>query len=130
MSRMLAARTIVVGAGGFIGAAARYLLGGLVYSYLPSTFPYATLIINVSGCFCIGVLGAIAEERALLGPTSRLFWMVGVLGGYTTYSTFGYETAGLVRESSFTSAALYIGGHLVAGLAAVWGGASLARWLL
>ncbi|MBI2837575.1 MAG: fluoride efflux transporter CrcB [Acidobacteria bacterium] len=130
LSQISATRTLIVGAGGFLGASSRYLIGGIVYNYLPATFPYATLIINVSGCFFIGLLGAMAEERAVLGPTSRLFWMVGVLGGYTTYSTFGYETTSLVRESSYLPAGLYVIGHLVAGLGAVWAGAFVARWLL
>jgi CrcB protein len=122
-------RTAIVGAGGFIGAAARYLLGGLIYRFLPPTFPYATFFINVSGCFLIGALAVLAEERYLLGPAARLFWMVGVLGGYTTFSTYGYETAALVRDGSYAGASMNALGQVVTGLAAVWAGAAVARWL-
>ena len=74
------ARPLVVGMGGFLGAAARYLLGGAIYRWLPATFPWATLVINVTGCFGIGLVVALAEERMVLGPTSRLFLTIGVLG--------------------------------------------------
>lgn len=77
-------KTLVVGAGGFVGASARYLLGGLAYRLVPSAFPHATFLVNVSGCFGIGFAAVLAEERFVIGPGARLFWMVGVLGGYTT----------------------------------------------
>jgi CrcB protein len=122
-------RTLVVGTGGFLGAAARYLLGGLVYRWLPATFPWATFLINVTGCFGIGFLAVLAEERMVLGPAARLFLMVGVLGGYTTFSTFGYETTALLRDGSVGAAALNALGQVVLGLLAVWGGMTAARVL-
>ena len=122
-------RTLTVGVGGFLGASARYLLGGAIYRWLPATFPWATFVINVTGCFGIGFIVALAEERMLLGPTTRLFLTVGVLGGYTTFSTFGYETIALLRESSFGSAAVNVLGQVVLGLLAVWAGAAAARIL-
>ena len=120
--------TLLVGVGGFLGAVARYLLGGLVYRYLPATFPYATAIINVTGCFAIGLLAALVEERQLLGPGVRLFWMIGFLGGYTTFSTFGYESMALMREGSHGAALLNVFGQVVLGLLAVWVGAVVGRW--
>jgi len=122
-------KTLLVGLGGFVGASARYLVGGVVYRYLPATFPYATVFVNVSGCFGIGFLAVLVEERYLLGPGARLFWMIGVLGGYTTFSTFGYETIALVREGSHGAALLNVGGQMVLALLAVWLGAIMARWL-
>jgi CrcB protein len=122
-------RTLIVGTGGFVGASLRYMLGGLLYRFAPSSFPYATMIINVSGCYLIGLLAALAEERFLLGPMSRLFWLVGVLGGYTTFSTFGYETFTLAREGSHSAALLNVSGQVVLGLAAVWLGVISARAL-
>jgi len=124
------ARTLIVGTGGFLGAAARYLVGGAVYRYLPASFPYATVIINVSGCFGIGFLAVLAEERLVLGPSARLFWMLGVLGGYTTFSTFGYETMALAREGSFTLASLNVISQVLLGLLGVWLGGVAARGLL
>ena len=129
MPAPLLERTLVVGAGGFLGAAARYLLGGLVYRWLPATFPWATFLINVTGCFGIGFLAVLAEERMLLGPAARLFLMVGILGGYTTFSTFGYETNALLRDGSVGTAALNALGQVALGLLAVWAGAAAARIL-
>jgi fluoride exporter len=123
-------RTLVVGAGGFLGSAARYLVQGLVYRYLPADFPYATFFINVTGCYAIGFLGVLAQEAFLVGPTARLFLMVGILGGYTTFSTFGYETVELLREGSNLLAAANAAGQVVLGLAAVWAGAATARGFL
>ena len=123
------ARTLAVGVGGFLGASARYLLGGAVYRWLPATFPWATFLINVTGCFGIGFLAVLAEERMVLGPDARLFLMVGVLGGYTTFSTFGYETIALLRDGSLGAASLNVLGQVVLGLLAVWAGMAAARVL-
>jgi CrcB protein len=122
-------RVLLVGLGGFLGSSARYLAGGLVHRFLPSTFPYATFLINVTGCFAIGLLGVLAEERGSVGPEGRLFWMVGVVGGYTTFSTFGYETLALLRGGSLGAALVNAVGQVVIGLMAVWLGAVAAgRW--
>lgn len=121
-------RSLVVGAGGFVGAGARYLIGGLVHRWLPPTFPYGTFVVNLTGCFAIGVLATFMEERGL-GPAARLFWMVGVVGGYTTFSTFGYETMSLLREGSTAAAWLNAVGQVTLGLAAVWTGAVVGRLL-
>ena len=123
-------RTLLVGAGGFLGSAARYLLQMLVYEFLPPDFPYATFFINVSGCFAIGFLGVMGQERFLIGPMTRLLLMVGILGGYTTFSSFGYETMALLREGSGLLALVNVAGQVVLGLAAVWSGAVLARIVL
>ena len=86
-------------------------------------------MINVTGCFGIGFLAVLAEERMLLGPGARLFLMVGVLGGYTTFSTFGYETIALLRDGSLVAAALNVLGQVALGLLAVWVGMTAARVL-
>lgn len=121
------ARTLVVGAGGFVGATLRYTLGGLVSRAASPEFPWATLVVNVSGCFVIGLLAVLTEERGPVNPSTRLFLMVGVLGGYTTFSTFGYETLSLMREGSHALAAANAVGQLLLGLAAVWAGMMVAR---
>ena len=121
------ARTLLVGAGGFVGASLRYALGGLVHRALPPEFPWATFLVNVSGCFVIGFLAILTEERGPIGGTGRLFLMVGVLGGYTTFSTFGYETLSLAREGSHGLAAANAAGQVLLGLGAVWAGMVVAR---
>ena len=123
-------RTLVVGAGGFVGATLRYTLGGLVYRVVSPELPWATLLVNVSGCFAIGLLAVLSEERGPIGPAGRLFLMVGVLGGYTTFSTLGYETLSLMRAGSHALAAANAVGQLLLGLAAVWAGMMVARGIV
>ena len=121
------AHALIVGAGGFLGAAARYLVGGAVHRWLPADFPYGTFVVNVSGCLVIGMLAGLADERGVLGPEARLFWMIGVLGGYTTFSTFGYETVALLRDRGHAAALVNVAGQVVLGILAVWAGMVLAR---
>jgi CrcB protein len=122
-----ALRALVVGAGGFVGAAARYVVGGAIQRWFPLSFPAGTLVINVSGCFAIGFLAVLADERLALGPETRLFWMAGVLGGYTTFSAFGLETMTLARDGNSALAAANVVGQVTLGLIGVWLGAAAAR---
>jgi len=111
---------MIVGLGGFVGSIFRYLVSGWVQRLADSpTFGYGTLSINVLGCLTIGLLGGWADNAGLLGPSMRLFLLVGVLGGFTTFSTFGYETMALLRDKAMLAALLYIGLHLLLGLGAV-----------
>ncbi len=109
---------LVVFLGGGLGAALRYWLSGGVYRFLPPTFPYGTLAVNVLGCLAIGFLMAFFEERFLVQPLLRLFLTIGILGGFTTFSTFSFETVELLREGSFvagfTNIALSLAGCLLA----------------
>jgi CrcB protein len=116
-----------VGCGGFAGSILRYGLSGLVQRQLPlSTFPYGTLAVNLTGCLLIGWIAGLAETRQILGPGARAFVLVGVLGSFTTFSTFGYETLALVRESEHARAAANVLAHVSVGLVAVWLGHALA----
>jgi CrcB protein len=116
-----------VGAGGFVGSVLRYLVGGAVQVVIAgSTFPYGTLTVNVSGCFVIGLLSQLIEAHSALGPGTRAFLVVGLLGGYTTFSTFGNESVNLVRDGQRFDAGMNICGHLVLALSAVWLGRLLA----
>ena len=92
-------RILIVGCGGFIGAVLRYLVS-LGTLRLLGTPLYATLVVNVVGCLLIGFLGGLAEERQYLGPQLRLFLFVGLLGGFTTFSSVAYETAQILRTGS------------------------------
>jgi CrcB protein len=92
-------RWLAVFVGGGLGATLRYAIGGWVQSAIGSFFPWGTLVVNASGCLAIGVLATLLEERSLLGPSWRLFLLVGVLGGYTTFSSFGLETWRLVEAA-------------------------------
>ncbi len=90
--------TVLVFLGGGIGATARYGLQGLIYRFARSTFPYGTLAVNVSGCFIIGFLMVALEERFLINPSIRMFLTIGILGGFTTFTSFSYETVALLRD--------------------------------
>lgn len=116
----------MVGSGGFIGALARYGLSGLVHRQVPfATFPYGTMAVNLMGCCAIGVIAGLAESRQLFGPEFRTFALIGVLGGFTTFSTFGYETFAMLRDAEYLRVAANVGVHVILGLALVWLGYAL-----
>ena len=121
-------RVLLVGLGGFIGSAVRYGLGGWLARLKSGwSFPIETLVINVTGCLVIGLLAGIAETRGVFTGPTRAFLFIGVLGGYTTFSTFGYETFQLMRDGQFGVALLSVTLQVCLGLAAVWSGDALAR---
>jgi len=123
MHRSYFGQMLLVGLGGFVGSAARFGTAGLVHRMLPmTTFPFGTLAVNILGCLAIGCLGGLMELRQVLGPAQRLFLMIGVLGGFTTFSTFAYETLGLLHAAEMGRAILNVAGHAVLGLAAAWVG--------
>ena len=110
----------VVGSGGFLGALARYGLSGMVHRHLPyTTFPFGTLMVNLSGCLIIGVIAGLAESRQLFGPEFRAFALIGVLGGFTTFSTFGYETFAMLRDGEYFRSVANVGMNVILGLALV-----------
>jgi len=90
-------RLALVAVGGAAGSVLRYLTNGLAARWLGLDFPYGTLIVNVVGSFLIGLVQALADEAAVLPEPARLFLSVGVMGGFTTYSAFSYETVRLVE---------------------------------
>ena len=117
---------LIIGTGGFIGALARYGLSGLVQRQVwLTTFPYGTLAVNLLGCIVIGVITGLVESRQLFGPEFRTFALIGVLGAFTTFSTFGYETFAMLRDTEYIRAAANVGVHVVLGLAVVWLGYAL-----
>lgn len=112
---------MLVGLGGFLGAIARYALGTVVWqTAVHDRFPFATFAVNVLGCLLVGLLAGMADRYALIGPEVRLFLFTGLLGGFTTFSAFGLEAVYLIRRGDFAIAALYAGGSVLFGLAAVW----------
>ena len=115
--------------GGGIGATARYGLQGAVYRVTGPDFPYGTLVVNVLGSFLIGFLMVSFEERFLVNPSLRVFLTIGILGGFTTFSSFGYETLALLRSGENGRALLNVAANVVLGLGAVWLGWSATRAL-
>lgn len=84
--------------GGAVGTVARYLLAGFVYRLAGTSFPYGTLIVNVSGCFILGVLASLADKKFVLGPDARILLMIGFCGAFTTFSTLIFESDNLLRN--------------------------------
>ena len=120
---------VLVGIGGAVGAIARLLLGGAVQRAMPGAFPYGTFVVNVVGCLAFGLLAGLAIGRLPLGPGARAFLFVGVLGGFTTFSSFGYESFELLRDGRGVQAATNIAGQVVLGILALWGGLVVGRAL-
>jgi fluoride exporter len=118
-----------VGIGGFFGANARYILGHQISHRLGMTFPYATLIVNLTGALLIGVLFTILTDRVVDDPVWRQLTIVGFLGGYTTFSSYTYEAVGLMQAGRWGSALAYVIGSNILGMIACYGGVWLVRAL-
>jgi CrcB protein len=114
--------------GGAIGTAGRYLLSGLVASLVGETFPFGTLLVNVTGSFVIGFFAALTgpDGRLYVGSTARQFVMTGICGGYTTFSSFSLQTLDLMHDGEWAYAGANIGLSVLLCLLAVWIGYMLA----
>ena len=123
-------QVMIVGLGGFIGSGLRFMIGGWAQRAFPlSVFPYGTLVVNVLGCLLIGFLGGLVEYRQLLDPGQRLFLIIGVLGGFTTFSTFAFETLALAQDTEMLKAAGNIFLQVVLGIGAALVGYLGARMM-
>lgn len=121
-------KLLLVGLGGFVGSALRYGLGGWIARARSGWgFPVETLVINVTGCLAIGFLAGLAETRGVFTGATRALVFMGLLGGYTTFSSFGYETFQLMRDGQFGWALLSVALQVTLGLTGVWLGDALAR---
>jgi CrcB protein len=121
--------TLFVAIGGAIGSAARYVVDGAVYRVFPATFPYGTFVVNVTGCLVFGLLLGVGEERLAIGSRTRSFVLIGVLGGYSTFSTFTFETLQMMRDAEWELGALNAVGQPLLGLFALWTGLAIGRLL-
>jgi len=121
-------KLLIIGFGGFLGSVLRYIVSGSVYIVIgKSDFPYGTIVVNVVGCLLIGFFSGVSESRQLFNPATRLFIFVGFLGGFTTFSTFGYEVFSFMRDGQILSSLTNILLHLIFSLGAVWLGIFLAK---
>jgi CrcB protein len=105
------------------------LVGGWFANRFGPAFPYGTFVINVTGSFVIGFFLAFAEERASFSPNWRLFFAVGFVGGYTTFSTFEYESVRLLQDGETLLGAVYVIGSVITGGIAAFGGIAFGSWL-
>ena len=121
---------LFVAFGGALGSVSRYLLGTWVQSVSKSIdFPFGTLTVNLIGCFVIGFLSQLAEARGAFTSESRALVFVGILGGFTTFSSFGNDTINLLRDGETFNALANVGANVILGLSLVWLGRTVAFWI-
>jgi len=119
-------KVLSVGLGGFLGAVGRYWLSGLVQRY-SDRFPLGTLSVNLLGSFVLGLLATLFLEKVMINQEVRLFLLIGLLGAFTTYSTFSLETLNLMRSGEWWFAFANISANILGTLIAVWAGVSIAK---
>ncbi|MGA2815004.1 MAG: fluoride efflux transporter CrcB [Xanthobacteraceae bacterium] len=117
-----------IAVGSALGGTARYWFSGIAAHLWGETFPWGTLLINVGGSFVIGFFGTLTgpDGRVFVGSTARQFVMIGICGGFTTFSSFSLQTLNLLNDGEWVSAGGYVGGSVVLCLVAVWAGFALA----
>jgi CrcB protein len=120
-------RIVWIAVFGAVGTLARYGLQGLVQLRAATTFPYGTLVVNLTGCFFLGLLAQIMMNRLVVPPDWRAAIAVGFFGGYTTFSSFGWETAKMLEDGEWLRATAYVGASVVAGLLLSLAGIRLAN---
>lgn len=124
---MLAEPAVLIGIGGILGANARYLVSVWAARRIGTSFPYGTLIVNLTGSFLLGFLATGFVTRFVSGPGIQLLVSVGFLGAYTTFSTFAVESVGLVRRRAYVQAAANMVGSPVLGVLGAWMATAVAR---
>jgi fluoride exporter len=118
---------LLVGVGGALGSMARYGMNQAAALWLPAGFPYGTFLVNAIGCAVFGVLAGLGERTGVMTPALRAFAFVGILGGFTTFSSYSYESFALAREGAWGLAVVNVAGQVIVGLTAVAAGWWLAR---
>jgi CrcB protein len=122
-------KLFLIGFAGFIGTLGRYWLSGVVARRYGETFPLGTLSVNLVGCFLVGLLFYLMQERFLVNENLRTIILIGLLGGFTTFSSLGLQTFTLVQDNQILLAVLNMAASNVLGLLLVWAGYTLARTL-
>jgi CrcB protein len=127
---MLMIRVLLVGLGGFIGSILRYLLSGVAQGlFHTSRFPVGTVIVNLSGCFVIGLLSQLAESQGAFTELTRALVFAGVLGGYTTFSTLSNESLNLLRAGDVFLGLTNVGVQVIGGIVLAWFGRAVGQWI-
>ena len=120
---------LLVFLGGGIGATARYGLQGVIYKMTGAGFPYGTLVVNILGSFLIGLLMTSFEERFMVNPSLRVFLTIGIIGGFTTFSSFSFETMVLIRDGSYGLGLVNVATSVGVCLGATWLGIIVGKLL-
>jgi CrcB protein len=120
-------KVLLIGLAGLVGTLGRYVLSGIIARRFGETFPAGTLVVNLLGCLLAGFLFYLMQERFLVNQTLRTVIMIGFLGGFTTFSSFGLQTFTLLRDGELWFAAMNIIGSNLLGLLMVWAGYTLGK---
>lgn len=118
---------LLAGTGGFLGTCCRYLTNRLYLTYFKTTLPLATFTVNVLGCLILGLIIGLMNRAGVVSPKMNAFLVVGFCGGFTTFSTFSYETLTLASTGQSLLSLLYIAASIIIGLLAVWIGIQIAN---
>lgn len=118
---------VMVGVGGCFGSILRFWLGIYIAGRMGTRFPYGTLVVNITGSFLVGLIYAVLTARTQWNPNWRYLIPIGFIGGYTTFSSFEYETLRTIQDGQLGLGLLYIAASVVVGFIAVWGGAMAGR---
>ncbi|MFZ4621394.1 MAG: fluoride efflux transporter CrcB [Bacteroidota bacterium] len=113
---------LFIGLGGFLGSIARFGIASFIQNKTESLFPYGTMAVNIAGCFIIGLLMTLFQERIIVSQNIRLFLVIGILGGFTTFSSFSYDTFAMMKSGNLFGAGLNAGMSLFGCLVATWVG--------
>ncbi|ATW25230.1 fluoride efflux transporter CrcB [Candidatus Formimonas warabiya] len=119
---------LYIAAGGAFGAVTRYLISTWIYNKSEQVFPYGTFVVNLTGCFLLGLFYTLSLEKSVINAQFRTMITVGFIGAYTTFSTFSLETINLIKEGSMGTALLYVGSSVILGLFSVWLGIGAANF--
>jgi CrcB protein len=119
---------LLVGLGSFIGGISRYLVTLFIQNKFLSSFPFGTLVVNITGCFLIGVIYGFSD-RGSMNAEWRIFLATGIMGGFTTFSSFSNETVSMLRDAQYWPAFSYVALSMIIGLAATFGGISFIKYL-
>lgn len=120
---------LFIGSGSFIGGVSRYLASRYIQESIISSFPFGTFVVNIVGCFLIGLFYGISERGDVFSLETRLFLTVGFCGGFTTFSTFSNENLAMIRDGSIMQVALYSGGSVFLGILATYLGNLMIKTL-
>jgi CrcB protein len=118
---------LLIGTGGFLGSISRFLVSRFFQFNISSTFPFGTFIVNITGCFLIGIIYGISERGFLFSPGWKMFLTAGFCGGFTTFSTFANENLALIRDGDFFHFLLYTGLSVFLGITATFFGIMITK---
>jgi len=120
---------VMVGAGGFLGTVSRFLTSRYFSTCFPSSFPFGTFVVNITGCFLIGLIYGLSEKGDFISSEWRMFLTVGFCGGFTTFSAFAAENMAMLRDSEYFNFFMYTGSSIFIGLLATFAGIMLIKFL-